>query len=85
MAAPPITVYTTGPQCMKCNLTKRQLDNLGAEYVEIRLDQEPEIADRLRENGYAIAPVVEVLTPAGMDRWSDFRPDRITAAARAVA
>ena len=29
------TVYTTGPSCQRCNLTKRAMDKRGLPYVEV--------------------------------------------------
>ncbi|ASR85952.1 NrdH-like glutaredoxin [Mycobacterium Phage Niklas] len=78
-----ITIYTTGPQCSKCNLTKRAFDKAGVEYTEVRLDQAPETAEAMRADGHMVAPVVN-------DRqlnvtWSDFRRDMIQASIKARA
>ncbi len=76
-----LTIYTTGPQCHKCNLTKRAFAAKGVEFTEVRLDREPETAAAFREAGHMIAPVVhDKLTG---DTWSDFRRDRINAAIEA--
>ncbi|ARQ95508.1 glutaredoxin [Mycobacterium phage Shandong1] len=76
-----LTVYTTGPQCMKCNLTKRAFDAKGVIYREVRLDREPETAAAFREHGHMVAPVVhDELTG---ETWSDFRRDMIKAAIEA--
>ncbi|APD18229.1 NrdH-like glutaredoxin [Mycobacterium phage Hammy] len=77
-----LTVYTTGPQCHKCNLTKRQFDKAGVEYVEVRLDEAPEdVAAAFIAAGHSVAPVVvDKLTNA---TWSDFRGDLIKAAIEA--
>lgn len=76
-----ITVYTTGPTCVKCNLTKDALTKAGVEFVEVRLDQEPEIAAQLRKEGHAQAPFVrDTLTG---DQWSDFRRDRLASSVNA--
>ncbi|QFP94852.1 NrdH-like glutaredoxin [Mycobacterium phage Marshawn] len=76
-----ITVYTTGPQCHKCNLTKRALTKGGVEFTEVRLDQDEAAAARFRDLGHTTAPVVvDTLTDA---TWSDFRGDRIRAAIEA--
>ncbi|AAD17632.1 NrdH-like glutaredoxin [Mycobacterium phage BoostSeason] len=80
-----ITVYTTGPECHKCNLTKRALDKAGVEYTEVRLDQDPALAADFKAKGHKTAPIVrDALTDT---MWSDFRGDLIKAAiaARAVA
>lgn len=77
-----LTVYTTGPQCHKCNLTKRAFDKAGVAYVEVRLDEAAEdVAARFIEAGHTTAPVVvDKLTDT---MWSDFRGDRIKAAIEA--
>ncbi|BBC43355.1 puative glutaredoxin [Mycobacterium phage Y10] len=94
MTAPAVTVYTTGPQCMKCTLTKRALSKAGIGYKEVRLDQEPETLDQLRQNGYdfTIAPLVIVeFQPTSSDEkpvvisWSDFRREEIENLAESLA
>ncbi|AHY26892.1 NrdH-like glutaredoxin [Mycobacterium phage ZoeJ] len=78
-----ITIYTTGPECHKCNLTKRAFDKAGVEYTEVRIDQDPERAERLKTLGHTTAPVVrDTLTNT---TWSDFRGDLIKAAIKARA
>ncbi|QFG09453.1 NrdH-like glutaredoxin [Mycobacterium phage Yuna] len=81
-----LTVYTTGPQCSKCNLTKRAFDAKGVEYTEVRLDEADEtIAAEFIAEGHRVAPVVvDNLTGT---KWSDFRRDMIKASidARAAA
>ena len=32
-----LTVYTTGPQCGKCRMTKMILDSKGIPYVEVNI------------------------------------------------
>ncbi|QJD50471.1 NrdH-like glutaredoxin [Mycobacterium phage Chris] len=74
-----ITVYTTGPACYKCKLTKDALSKAGVEYTELPADQAP--ADVAA--GHMVAPiVVDNLTGAV---WSDFRRDLIKAAIEARA
>ncbi|ASR85077.1 NrdH-like glutaredoxin [Mycobacterium phage PhelpsODU] len=76
-----LTVYTTGPQCSKCSLTKRAFDKAGVEYAEVRLDESPETAAAFRDAGHTVAPVVhDGLTG---ETWSDFRRDLIKAAIKA--
>ncbi len=79
-----ITVYTTGPSCAKCSLTKKALDAAGITYEEVRLDLDPAAAAAIKAevlgaaDGRLVAPVVrDGLTG---DLWSDFRRDRIAAA-----
>ncbi|ASM62568.1 NrdH-like glutaredoxin [Mycobacterium phage AlleyCat] len=73
-----ITIYTTGPKCYKCNLTKGALDKVGVPYFEVRLDENPELAAEFRAAGKGMAPIVEDALTG--DEWFDFRPDRIRAA-----
>ncbi|AKF15246.1 hypothetical protein SEA_SHEDLOCKHOLMES_69 [Mycobacterium phage ShedlockHolmes] len=79
-----ITIYTTGPACMKCNLTKRAFDDKGVTYTEVRLDESPEaLTAEFVAAGHQVAPIVhDSLTG---DLWSDFRRDRIKAAIEARA
>ena len=37
-----LTVYTTGPQCGKCRMTKMMLDSKGIPYVEVNITEHPE-------------------------------------------
>lgn len=76
MSRPAVTVYTTGPQCRKCTLTKKFLDKHGITYTEVRIDENPQLADQLRADGFTVAPIVETAW-----RWSDFRHDKLRALA----
>ena len=75
-----ITVYTK-PSCVQCNATKRALDKAGLAYNEVDLTQDAEDLEAVKSLGYQSAPVVF----ADGDHWAGFRPDRIKAAAAAVA
>ncbi|QNJ58286.1 NrdH-like glutaredoxin [Mycobacterium phage Ellie] len=77
-----ITVYTTGPTCHKCTLTKRALTKGGVEFDEVRLDQADEsVAAAFIAAGHTVAPVVvDKLTDT---MWSDFRGDMIKASIEA--
>ncbi|AHB79601.1 NrdH-like glutaredoxin [Mycobacterium phage Validus] len=78
-----LTIYTTGPGCHKCKLTKDAFDKAGVEYAEVRLDESPELAETFRAAGHMVAPVVnDRLLDA---TWSDFRRDLITASIKARA
>jgi glutaredoxin-like protein NrdH len=70
-----VTVYSTGPSCIRCTMTKRGLEQKGVPYVEIDIREN----DNAREYvvgdlGYTEAPVVVV---DEHDHWSGFRPDHI--------
>ena len=70
-----ITVYTTGPSCARCTLTKNVLTTKGIDFVEVNIreneDARSYVVDEL---GYTEAPVVIVTDE---DHWSGFRPDHI--------
>lgn len=70
---PAVTVYTTGPACHKCTLTKNALRKGGVEFTEVLLADDAEAAERFKEKGYLVAPVVVT----GNDEWFDFRIDKI--------
>lgn len=71
----PITVYTTGPSCQKCRMTKRMLDTKGVPYVEVDITENPDARAYVTGDlGYSVAPVVVV---DDEDHWSDLRPDHI--------
>lgn len=66
-----VTVYSTGPSCMRCTMTMRE-----------NTDARTYITDDL---GYSEAPVCVVEDGTGEDHWSGFRPDNIKRVARASA
>jgi glutaredoxin-like protein NrdH len=82
-----VTVYTTGPSCQRCTLTKKALDKHGVPFVEVDLREQPQARDYVTEElGYAEAPVVVVEDGTGQDHWCGFRRDQIArVAARATA
>ncbi|MGO2519952.1 MAG: glutaredoxin family protein [Microbacterium sp.] len=71
----PLRVYTTGPSCGKCQITKRMLTGKGIPYIEINIrEDEAARAYVTEELGYSTAPVVVV---DDQDHWCDVRPDHI--------
>lgn len=68
-----VTVFTTAA-CGGCVATKSHLKRRGVEFEEIRIDQNPEWADRLRTAGYLTAPVVLV---GDEDVWGGFSSDSL--------
>ncbi|MGO2643116.1 glutaredoxin family protein [Brevibacterium aurantiacum] len=71
----PVTVYTTGPSCVKCTMTKRMLDGAGIPFVEVNVRENPAAYAYITEElGYSMAPVVVV---DEQDHWCDVRPDQI--------
>lgn len=78
-----LTVYTTGPSCGKCTLTKLMLDGKGIPYVEVNITENPAAHEYVRvELGYGTAPVVVV---DDQDHWCDMRPDHIDRIAQRYA
>lgn len=74
-----VTVYTTGPRCQRCALTRRCLDVAGISYREIDITQEANAPARqylTDDLGYTEAPVVMV-DGETENHWSGFRPDLI--------
>jgi glutaredoxin-like protein NrdH len=72
-----VRVYTAGPGCMACKLTKTRLDRLGIAHEEIPIDTS--IIDAIHELGFTTAPVVCAATSSGEQSWDGYRPDRIDA------
>jgi glutaredoxin-like protein NrdH len=70
-----ITVYTTGPACMQCRLTKAALTTAGLDFEEIDVRQSVEALEYIQQDlGYTQAPVVVI---DDQDHWSGFQPDQI--------
>lgn len=67
-----ITIYTRN-NCVQCHATKRAMESRGFDFELINLDQHPEAADDLREQGYRQLPVVVT----ERESWCGFRPDMI--------
>lgn len=80
-----VTVYTTGPACMSCNLTKRHLTRRGIRYTEVPIDSDDNIVAAISELGFKTAPVVCAAGGEGEEQsWDGYRPDRIDALARTI-
>lgn len=70
-----IIVYSTGPACVRCRLTKDVLTRKGIPYTEVDIRENQAARDYVVEElGYTEAPVVVV---SDQDHWSGFRPDQI--------
>ena len=77
-----ITIFTTGPQCIRCKMTKHAMDKKGVPYTEINIREDLDAATYVTEDlGYSEAPVVVV---DEHNHWSGFRPDLIDRTAAAV-
>lgn len=64
---------------MPCKRTKDLLGRAGVVFTEHDVDASPEAAEAVRALGYTSVPVVTVALPDGVDHWSGYRPDQITA------
>lgn len=70
-----LTVYTTGPSCGKCQMTKMMLKAKGIPFVEVNIREDSNAYAYVTEDlGYSMAPVVVV---DDQDHWCDLRPDHI--------
>lgn len=67
-----VTVFTTGPSCHLCFTTKIHLKRKGIAFEEVRLDENPIIAEKVRELGFSTAPVVLVDED---DVWDGYRSE----------
>ena len=75
-----VSVYTTGPDCMRCVLTKRVLTEKGVRFREVDIRSNDAAREYVVDDlGYTEAPVVVVTDE---DHWCGFRPDRIDALAK---
>lgn len=74
-----VSVYTTGPECIRCVLTKRVLTEKGVRFLEVDIRSNDAAREHVVEDlGYTEAPVVVVTDD---DHWSGFRPDKLNALA----
>lgn len=74
-----VTVYSTGPACMRCTLTCRRLAAVGIGHTVIDITRDTHAAVReflTDELGYTEAPVV-IVDDEPEHHWSGFRPDLI--------
>lgn len=77
-----VTVFSTGPACHRCKLTKLHLDRRGVPFEEVRIDLEENKvwAERLMALGFTEAPVVQI---GDDDVWEGYRADAIDELGRA--
>lgn len=69
-----VTVFTTGPMCQMCRVTKIHMKNKGIDFEEVRLDEHPDLAEKVRELGFTTAPIVLVDDD---DVWDGYRSEAI--------
>ncbi|AKZ52368.1 glutaredoxin-like protein NrdH [Streptococcus pyogenes] len=53
-----ITVYSKN-NCMQCKMTKKFLEQHGANFQEININEHPEKVDYVKSLGFTSAPVIE--------------------------
>ncbi len=81
-----VIVYSTGPSCTQCTMTKRALDAKGVAYVEVDLREDEAAMTYVQDEvGYTSAPVVVVEDGTGDDHWTGFRPDQVDRVAALAA
>lgn len=76
-----VTVFTTGPSCHFCLVTKKHLATREIEFEEVRMDQNPDWIDRMKALGHETAPVVLV---GDEDVWTGYSGESIDALARGL-
>lgn len=59
------------PNCIKCELVKRYLNDKGIEFEEIDVFENAEALQMLRDKGYSEMPVVDI----NGERHTGFRPE----------
>lgn len=67
-----ITLFSKN-NCMQCKMTKKFLEQNGADYQEINIDEHPEKIDYVKSLGFTAAPVIE----AGDVTFSGFQPAKL--------
>ena len=67
-----ITVFSKN-NCMQCKMTKKFLDQHGADFEEINIDKKPEKIEYVKNLGFSAAPVIE----AGNVVFSGFQPSKL--------
>jgi glutaredoxin-like protein NrdH len=68
----PVTVYTN-PNCVQCDMTKKQFDKLGVDYTVVDLTSVPDKVAEFKELGYLSAPIVTTDTKV----WAGFKLAKI--------
>lgn len=69
-----ITIFSKN-NCMQCKMTKKFLEQNGADFQEINIDEQPEKVDYVKSLGFSSAPVIE----AGDVVFSGFQPSKLKA------
>ncbi len=69
-----VTVYTRN-NCSACLATKKQLELHGVRYTEINVEERPDIAQALVDDGWRAMPVVN--NPFNGEWWSGMQLDKL--------
>ena len=69
-----ITIYSKN-NCIQCKMTKKLLDNEGATYQEINIDDRPEMVEYGKNLGFTAAPDIK----SGDIIFSGFQPAKLKA------
>lgn len=67
-----VTVYTKSA-CPQCDSTKKLMKTLSISYNEINIEENPEVLDFLKNEGFRAAPVVMTEN----DSWAGFNEAKI--------
>lgn len=67
-----ITVFSKN-NCMQCKMTKRFLMENNIAFQEVNIDEQPEMIDQLKEQGFQSVPVVT----SDAQPIIGFRPDQL--------
>ena len=72
-----VTVFSKAG-CSKCAFTKRTFEADGVNYKEVRVDENPEMMDYVKDKGVMSLPYVEVVdNDEIISSWSGLRMDKI--------
>lgn len=75
-----VLIYTL-PNCVQCDMTKKQFKANNVSFEEINLTDHPQTSQSLKETyGFTQAPII--VTEAGA--WSGFKLDRIKGIIQAI-
>lgn len=67
-----ITIYSKN-NCMQCKMTKKFLEQNGASFEEINIDEHPEQVEYVKSLGFTAAPVIK----SGDIAFSGFQPAKL--------
>jgi len=66
--------------CVQCRMTMKLLDGGNIPYESINIDDQPDYAEMLKEEGYLSAPVVKVFVDDQLtDSWTGFQVSKVRA------